>query len=76
MSMESVMLESATYRGRFADHRAESEANGYRVLEGRRLTVFKTVSGIQGRFRSLAEIRPGLGRLGWPERERRYGRRR
>jgi len=37
-----------------ADHRAELVANGYRVLEGEALTCFKQVSGIRGRYRSLA----------------------
>ncbi|WP_282695060.1 restriction endonuclease [Streptomyces sp. CC208A] len=36
------------------DHRAEMEANGYRVLSGSELTSFKEVSGIQSRSRALA----------------------
>ncbi|MGW1025521.1 restriction endonuclease [Streptomyces sp. NPDC002577] len=36
------------------DHRAELEANGYRVLTGSELSYFKQLSGIQSRTRSMA----------------------
>ena len=36
------------------DHRAELEANGYRLLAGEELRSFKNLSGIQSRTRSLA----------------------
>ncbi|WKX10766.1 restriction endonuclease [Streptomyces sp. NL15-2K] len=36
------------------DHRAELEANGYRLLAGDELRSFKDLSGIQSRTRSLA----------------------
>ncbi|MFF4256324.1 restriction endonuclease [Streptomyces sp. NPDC001663] len=36
------------------DHRAELEANGYRLLTGEELRSFKNLSGIQSRTRSLA----------------------
>ena len=36
------------------DHRAELDANGYRVLAGTELSDFKQLSGIQSRTRSLA----------------------
>ena len=36
------------------DHRAELEANGYRVLAGTELKSFKDFSGVQSRTRSLA----------------------
>jgi restriction system protein len=36
------------------DHRAELEANGYRVLAGTELSDFKQLSGVQSRTRSLA----------------------
>lgn len=36
------------------DHRAELEANGYRVLTGSELSSFKELSGIQSRSASLA----------------------
>ncbi len=36
------------------DHRAELEANGYRVLTGTELKSFKDFSGVQSRTRSLA----------------------
>ncbi|MFE9920609.1 restriction endonuclease [Streptomyces sp. NPDC005774] len=36
------------------DHRNELRANGYHVLTGTRLTLFKRASGIQSRSRSLA----------------------
>ena len=36
------------------DHRAELDANGYRVLAGTELSDFKQLSGVQSRTRSLA----------------------
>lgn len=41
-------------RSLVVDHRAELEANGYRVLTGPELSSFKELSGIQSRTRSMA----------------------
>ncbi|MDQ1027776.1 restriction system protein [Streptomyces umbrinus] len=41
-------------RSLVVDHRAELEANGYRVLTGSELSSFKELSGIQSRTASLA----------------------